>query len=62
MASPAKIGPMKRARLKITELIATADPRSARGTSEGTQREPRRLVERHHDALEGGQRDQISRR
>jgi hypothetical protein len=36
IASPAKIGPMKRARLKMIELIATAGPRSARGTSDGT--------------------------
>ena len=36
IASPASIGPTKRARLNTTELIATAAARSASGTSDGT--------------------------
>ena len=37
IARPASIGPTKRARLNITELIATAAARSVCVTSEGTR-------------------------
>ncbi len=37
IAKPANMGPIKRARLKTTELIATADARSVCATSDGTR-------------------------
>jgi hypothetical protein len=36
IATPANIGPMNRAVLKMTELMATAAPKSFSGTNDGT--------------------------